>query len=137
MRNTKDDTLAELWRHSKTVASVCRGIRNHNASAVRLRLNSLDSASLIKVYSSALSELTRDVDKPCLEPSVRRLARRRRLLLQACFKDVHSFKSEWKRLAEQPDGYPKYQSQCVLLGKDPKTYHEWCDIQVTLQSGIR
>ena len=137
MRNTEDDTLAELWQHSKTVASVCRGIRNSNDRAVRLILNRLDSASLIRVYSSALTELTYDVDKTNLEPSTRKLARQRRLTLQACFKEVHTFKSEWKRLAKQPDGYPKYQSQMCLMGKDPKSYHEWCDIQVNLQSGIR
>lgn len=56
--------------------------------------------------------------------------------LQQTFNDfiveLRHFRKEDERIQSMAEGYPKYQATCVLLGRDPVSYHEWTDIQVDL-----
>jgi len=46
--------------------------------------------------------------------------------------ELRCFRKEDERIQSMAEGYPKYQATCVLLGRDPVSYHEWTDLQVEL-----
>ena len=128
---------ADMLAYGMLAANVCKGIRNDDETLVMKSLNALNDNDLVRVYSLAMNDISFDCDINNLEPSVRKAVKKRRLRFDQLYRELLSFRYKWKELEKQPESYTKYQTQMSLLGKDPKSYHEWCDIQVYFQVGIR
>ncbi len=128
---------AEMLHYGTLCAAVCKGIRNDDEDSVKLIMKQLTDDELVRVYAMVTNQLSHDGDIKNLEPSVVRAVRMRRMLIQRWYKELSSFRYRWKLLSKQPEGYPKYQAQMALVGRDPMSYHQWCETQVYFQVGMR
>lgn len=128
---------AETLALGQLAIPICKGIRNDDETLVRECLASLNNEDLVRLYSLVMHEISCDIDIENLEPSVRSEHKRRRLRFVDMYKELQTFRYKWNLLEKQPEGYAKYQSKMSLMGRDPLTYHQWFELQSTLQSGIR
>jgi hypothetical protein len=118
-------------------ARVSRGILSGDTDLVESLLRSIEPVQMYKVCASVVHELSVSINTPSLDVFMKKtLEDKRRSLLSICT-DISKFIVERKKIDRMAEGYPKHQAMMVLLGRDPLSYHDWCDVQGTIRHATR
>ena len=121
--------LAEMVLASNTSRDVISHLRCHDFKSIRPILQQLSVEQLHVVISMSFLELGTLRNTPHLDVIFKETLREEQKMLATIRSEVMAYNREVFRIDHELKGYSKYQAQCVLHGMDPRTYHEWCDLQ--------
>lgn len=118
-------------------ARVSKGILSGDTDLVESLLRSIEPVKMYEVYARVIHDLSLSINTPSLDVFMKNDLMRQRDILRSIFNKVQNFIVERIKINHMEPGYPKHQAMMNLLGKDPLTYHQWCDVQVNLQESVR
>ena len=118
-------------------ARVRRGILSGDTDLVESLFRSIEPIEMYRVNANVIHELSISINTPSLDVFMKNDLIQQREALREIFKKVHKFVIERGKIDRMAEGYPKHQAMMVLLGRDPLSYHDWCDVQGTIRHATR
>lgn len=118
-------------------ARVYKGILSGDTDLVDSLFRSIEPVKMYEVCAKVIHELSMGINTPMLDVFMKKtLYDKRGTVLKICT-EISQFIERRKKVDSMEEGYPKHQATMVLYGKDPLTYHEWCDVQENLRQAGR
>ena len=114
-------------------ARVRKGILSGDKDLVESLLRSIEPIEMYKVYAHVIHDISVSIHTPSLDIFMQNDLKEQRDMLRSVFTKVQDFLAERSKINRMVEGYPRHQAIMVLMGRDPLTYHQWCDVQVSLQ----
>ena len=118
-------------------ARVRRGILSGDTDLVESLFRSIEPIEMYRVNANVIHDLSISINTPNLDVFMKNDLIQQREILRGIFSKVHKFVIERGKVDRMAEGYPKHQAMMVLLGRDPLSYHDWCDVQGTIRHATR